>query len=522
MSQKIYISPELKEVLLEIQDSVVAKLLLQEDHSDEELATDFVNFISISKKDVTKISYLPKERSEGLTLDECWATTKRVMAKPGGFVSKVFVGISEKEVEKFSTLFRSEVTKPKLNFKVVSGDDIKKYYHYSTYCERSGGSLHASCMKYDGCQRYLDIYSENPDICKMVVLYDNDDTRRIVGRALLWELDGYKIMDRIYTISDETYQFYFKQWATKNDYLFKSEQNWFNTKKFENLNGVKVNLDLTVKLPGVNNLDYTPYMDTFKFLDYDGNLHNAQPKGRDYYTLTTTDGRKHGYDYLVTDVLDDVLRYRHDACYLRYLEAWTSPNNCKYSNILDTYILDRDCVYNDELRDYIFNDEHKSHNNDERINSQLEYIREEKRQREERDARRREERRLRDEREAQERAEREARREQMRNEVQGDQVEDIRLSDVEPSDYLGFGYGGGDRLGMFDAYRIVCGNLERLPDTINRAEFAHTVLDNFNMLSRDNRTLDALEHIMNRYIRGGYTIEDNRDRYGYYYARPRY
>ncbi len=138
------------------------------------------------------------------------------MAKPGGFVSKIFVNIPEREVEKFSTLFRSEVTKPKLNFKVVNGDDIRKYYHYSSYSEKNGGSLHASCMKYDGCQRYLDIYSNNPDLCKMVVLYDNDYPTRIVGRALLWEFDGNKIMDRIYTINDESYQFYFKQWATKN------------------------------------------------------------------------------------------------------------------------------------------------------------------------------------------------------------------------------------------------------------------------------------------------------------------
>lgn len=517
--QKIFISAELKELLIEIQDSLVAQLLLKEEHSVEDLAKDFVNFISISKKDLTKISYLPKDRSEGLSVDECWATTKRIMAKPGGFVSKIFVNIPEREVEKFSTLFRSEVTKPKLNFKVVNGDDIRKYYHYSSYSEKNGGSLHASCMKYDGCQRYLDIYSNNPDLCKMVVLYDNDYPTRIVGRALLWEFDGNKIMDRIYTINDESYQFYFKQWATKNGYLFKSEQNWFNTKNFENLSTKKQKLDLVLKLPGVMNLPYIPYMDTFKFLDYDGNLHNVQPKDRDYWTLTTTDGRKHGYDYLVTDILDDVLRYRHDACYLRYLQAWTSPNNCKYSNILDTYILERDCVYNDELRDYIFNDEHKSHNNDERINSQLEYIREERRQREERDARRREERRLRDEREAQERAElfqfREARREQMISEDQGDQVRN------EYIDFLS-NFNGGDRLGMFDAYRIVCGSIDRLPDDVNKAEFAHTVLDNFNMLSRDNRTMTALEHIMNRYIRGEYTIENNRDRYGYYYDRPRY
>ncbi len=481
----IIISDELKEILLEIQDSVVAKLLLKEYHNPEELVSEPVNFISISKKDLTKISYLPKERYEGLSIEDCWATTKRIMAKPGGFVSKVFVGISEKEIEKFSTLFRNEITKPKLNFKVVCGDDIKKYYHYSSYSEVSSGSLHASCMKYDGCQRYLDIYSEYPDFCKMVVLYDNDYQNRIVGRALLWNFDGNRIMDRIYTISDETYQFYFKQWATKNDYFYKSEQNWFNTKSFEKLNGEKVKLDLVIKLPGVNNLDYTPYMDTFKFMDRDGNLYNTQPKGKDYWTLTTTDGRKHGYDYLVTDIFDDVLRYRHDACYLRYLEAWTSPNNCKYSNILDTYILERDCVYNDELRDYIFNDDNKSQNDNERIDSQLEYIREERREREERDSRRRAER--------SERVERDRLRSENRTERTAQPIDVIdALSDIFGNDHLSIG-----RIGIFDAYRIVMRSIDRLPnDSRIRIEFSHVVLDDFNSLPRESRTREELERII--------------------------
>ena len=370
----IIISDELRNVLLEIKDSKVAELLLRGSHSENTLVENPVNYISISKKDLTKISYLPKERYDGLTIDECWLTTKRIMAKPGGFISKVFIDISEKEVEKFSTLFRNEVTKPKLDFKVVSGDDIKKYYHYTSYSERGGGSLNASCMKYDNCQDFLQLYTSNPEICKMVVLYDNEYQNRILGRALLWEFNGNKIMDRIYTINDEDYQFYFKQWATKNGFLFKSEQNWFNVKSFERLGEKKQKLELVLKLSNVENLQYTPYMDTFKFLDYDGNLHNVQPKNKDYWTLTTTDGRKHAYDYLVTDIIDDVLRYRHDACYLRYLKGWTSHNNCKYSSILDTYILNDDCVYNNDLRDYIFNEENNSHNDEEIIDAQLEYI----------------------------------------------------------------------------------------------------------------------------------------------------
>jgi succinate dehydrogenase flavin-adding protein (antitoxin of CptAB toxin-antitoxin module) len=391
--QKIIISAELKDLLKEIGDSLFAQLLLKEEHPVEDLVDDFVNFISISKKDRTKISYLPKERSEGLSLEECFSTSKRIMAKPGGFISKVFKNISEKEVEKFSTLFRSEATKPQLDFEVVQGEFIKDYYHYSKYAERNGGSLHASCMKHNSCQNFLDIYSLNTEVCKMVLLFDNDefsegdyyDETKIVGRALLWNFDGYKLMDRIYTINDETYQFYFKQWATKNGYLFKTQQNWFNTKFFERLGDKKQKLELKLDLKN-KSFDYVPYMDTFKFMDYDGVLYNYQPEGKNYYTLTDTGGRKNGYDHLVTDFLDDVLRYRGDAIRLSYLgeNKWTHPDNCRYSDVMDRYILKDHCVKEPNLNDWIFNEEYSSNNDDERIRDRIEWIKQREEERSQR------------------------------------------------------------------------------------------------------------------------------------------
>lgn len=393
----IIISDDLRNVLLEIQDSQVAQLLVKGTHFEDELADDHVNYISISKKDLTKISYLTKERYEGLSTDECWATTKRIMAKPGGFISKVFKNISEKEVEKFSTLFRSEITKPKLDFQVFEGDEIKKFYHYSSYCERNSGSLHASCMKYDNCQNFFEIYSKNPDNCKIVVLFDNDDATRIIGRAILWHVGDHKVMDRIYTINDEAYQFYFKQWASKHDYYFKSEQNWFNTRQFEMLGSKKINLDLVLDLPNTK-FDRVPYMDTFKFMDFEGKLYNFQPKGKEYYTLTDTGGRKNGYDHLVTDYITGVLRYRGDAIRLRYLEveggvrAHTHPDSCYYSDIMDTYILREHAFQHPILKDYIFNEDFKSHNDEERIKERIKYVEEREAQRqkerEEREARR--------------------------------------------------------------------------------------------------------------------------------------
>jgi hypothetical protein len=204
-------------------------------------------------------------------------------------------------------------------------------------------------------------------------------------------------MDRIYTINDEAYQFYFKQWASKHGYYFKSEQNWFNTRQFEMLGSKKINLDLVLDLPSAK-FDRLPYMDTFKFMDYDGKLYNFQPKGKEYYTLTDTGGRKNGYDHLVTDYITGVLRYRGDAIRLRYLEveggvrAHTHPDSCYYSEIMDTYILRDHSIQHPVLRDYIFNDDFKEHNNEERIQERIKYVEEREIQRkkeiEERETRR--------------------------------------------------------------------------------------------------------------------------------------
>ena len=126
------------------------------------------------------------------------------------------------------------------------------------------------------------------DIKKAKTLTHQDN--RLIGRALLWDFDSYKIMDRIYTICDEDLSFYFKQWATKNGYLYKSEQNWFNTIFFEQIGTGKKEFKLEVKLPNIKQ-HYYPYMDTFLYYDAEqGRLSNSQIFQRPYAQLDETEG----------------------------------------------------------------------------------------------------------------------------------------------------------------------------------------------------------------------------------------
>ena len=371
-TKDIFISDELKNILEEIEsESLVAHLLLKKRHPKEDLVDDNVNYISISTQDRGRISYLTKDRMEAMSEDEYWNSTRRYHTKPGGFVAKVFNGIPPKEVEKFSNLFRAEADKPDFRFEVVNGERIRRVYHYESV-DSDCGSLGISCMKHDHCQKYLDIYVNNADKISMLVMYDEDDL--VIGRALLWHFDSFKLMDRIYTVNDEKYSSYFKKWCIKNGYLHKSEQNWYNTLAFEQFGQKRSKLQLKLSLTD-KHFEYYPYMDTFKFIDNDGNLYNYHPPVN-FKTLCSTDGRKQYSDYLRFDVIDEVFRYPGDTVWLEYRDCYTHFDNCYYSESNDCHIVRADSTYNEEARDYIFNEENDSYNNKERIQGRIDYYKE--------------------------------------------------------------------------------------------------------------------------------------------------
>ena len=361
----VLLSDKLKAVLSEFEsDSVVASLLLKKRHDKEDLVDNPISFISISSDDVTKISYMTQDRMSIVNPDEYWTSSRRFQAKPGAFIGKIFKNIPAKEVEKFSNLYRSHVNKPKFTFKVVCGESIREYYHYESYANERG-SLGVSCMKHSSCQDYLNIYVDNRDTVKMLVMLN--ECGGLMGRALLWDFESYKVMDRIYTSSDEELTFHFKKWASENCYLHKSDQNWFNTLFFEQVGQKKQELKLKIKLK-FNGYRTYPYMDTFKFIDVDsGELYNYIPEGVSFRILCSSDGSRHDSDYLRFDSIDKVFRYRNDAVFLDYLNIWTSQNNTSWSDVNDQYILNRDCKYDEGLDDSVFIGEYENLNSVERI-----------------------------------------------------------------------------------------------------------------------------------------------------------
>jgi hypothetical protein len=364
----ILISDPLKEILEQIKNqSVVAELLLKKRHCKSEIVDNPVNFISVSSQDSKKISYLTSDRIGQLDPSEFWTSPKRFHIKPGGFVSKIFKNISQQDIEVFSNLFRLESCKPNFRFEIVSGEDIRKYYHYS-YHSNDDGSLGVSCMRYDSCQKMFDIYCENPDKISMLIMFNQYDN--VIGRSLLWNFDENKIMDRIYTNNDEQLPFYFKKWAKDNGYYHRTQQNWYNSVKFQSPTGEKTILKLKLKLENFD-FRYYPYLDTFRFLDLEtGVISNFKPDG-DFRTLCSSDGSTYSSDYLVFDEIENIFRQKGDCVYLNYLDTYTSPNNCVYSEVHDDYILNDHSEWREDCRDYIYSGEWSHLNNVDAINNRI-------------------------------------------------------------------------------------------------------------------------------------------------------
>ena len=351
----IITSNELDHFLHQIaESSEVAKLLLKQRHPIESLVEDHINYISVSNSDPTKISYLTTERIEFLKErgEDLWTSPRRFHVKPGAFVGKLFKSISPMEVQNFSSLYKNVVSKISTRFEVISGPQIRNYYHYDSY-SKEHGSLGSSCMKYDQCQNYLDIYVKNPQLIKMLVVLDQRD--KLIGRAILWDDGLNKIMDRIYTIDDDNYQFMIKQWANENGYLYKKEQRWNNTLYFESKGKVEFK-KIEFQLDKFS-FEYYPYMDTFKFIDLNtGKIYNYQPQGVNFKTICSTDGETQSQNiYSLCDKSN--MYFTSDSIVHVPNRGWNvSSDYTAYSDIYDTYILREDAFYDQDLGDWIYQD----------------------------------------------------------------------------------------------------------------------------------------------------------------------
>jgi len=231
-----------------------------------------------------------------------WMNALRVI--PGGKPQRSSIGriarrildvadkkFTDKELEDFVNQFKNQINIKKNRsslFQIVEGDKIKYYYHLDRYDYTKEGTLHGSCMRYNKCQKYFGIYTENPQVCKLLILKSPDDENLIIGRALVWTLDtGETFMDRIYFSYDEDVEL-FKEYARTKGWCYKAKQESSHHSRIEFSTERKREGDLTVKLEKYWFEDY-PYMDTLKYLN-EGPQIISTNNYRSDLTLESTDG----------------------------------------------------------------------------------------------------------------------------------------------------------------------------------------------------------------------------------------
>lgn len=159
--------------------------------------------------------------------------------------------------------------------KIVSGKEIKKWYLSNNYSIIKG-SLGNSCMRYEKCQDFFDVYIQNPEFCQLII-YQETSPDKIDMRALLWTLpNGSKYMDRIYATCDSD-AIILMNYAKENGWRYYDE------------NSVNDDFHSNMYIETAEIYDMYPYMDTFKYLDTDSKRYYTYYK-RNCYELENQDG----------------------------------------------------------------------------------------------------------------------------------------------------------------------------------------------------------------------------------------
>lgn len=266
--------------------SKICKIIL-----DNILDLDVSRINYISNRHDEFISYLPANKIQEINEDGSWSRKNRQQGKPAKIIRQVFTEkmlthVTDSDFETFANLYKS-INDKQGRFKIVEGEDIRTWYEEGMY-KSDQGSLNNSCMRYDSCQTFFNIYTEHPNIIKMLILVDEVDL--LIGRALLWNLqDNVKLMDRVYG-SDSTIE-KFRGWAYDNDYYVKKHNGNSVDSPFVNKNGDE-KTHFIIALSNLKQLKY-PYMDTFCFMDYYKKfITNDTSECPDGYELRNTNGNK--------------------------------------------------------------------------------------------------------------------------------------------------------------------------------------------------------------------------------------
>ena len=275
------LSNSLQNALFEIGSVTAYKLLMI--NRNKKCGKDDTKNVTVLRNG--KMTFSPKGKETICANDYEWSKEGRQSAKYGKVILKLFkeanIEVTAREIEVITNKLKAKYD-PIAEFSIVTGSDITKWYLEDNYCnETNTGTLVGSCMKYDHCQDYFGLYEDHASMLIAV----SKESGKLLGRAILWEIDGKTYVDRIYA-SDAMIE-KFKQYAKENKWYYKVEQSYNNKTDWINPDGEEETIYLTVDID--YDYDYFPYVDTLTYYKKGQYITNDESKDYDF-ELTDTEG----------------------------------------------------------------------------------------------------------------------------------------------------------------------------------------------------------------------------------------
>jgi hypothetical protein len=404
--QEIYMSEKFFDMFYQMEDTVNRPLyqLIRRYHSmspsDKFINTMLskqdklrFNYLDIRPADKGLISYMPGDKEQKMTDDCKWSRDGRQTMKIGRFIRQFFspeileyCQVTDQTLESFTSIVKGQMSGDDYTIEVVSGEEIRESYlednllsDYRISGGQASSSTFGSCMRYEKCQPWLEMYVSEAKIKMLRMVHK--ESGKIAARALLWDGIMYhidddmnspaqeiKFIDRIYAFREWMIEFMF-DWASTNGYVKKAYQTHHNKTEVEFPDGTRGNGSMHYTLS--QHYDYYPYLDTFSFLG-DNKLHLFNWVGSPHYDhawelCSYEDGNAevNGMPTGKTECYscdnnfdeDDM----HDVCdhnicsgcrdeYYRYVEGehhncYYHVDNARYDAVDDCYIHEDDAVY---------------------------------------------------------------------------------------------------------------------------------------------------------------------------------
>ena len=282
---------------------------------DKFKAVESIRMLDLRKTDdFFGVSFLPLNKMPEYTDDGKWQRKNRQEGKIGKTI-KTFIKpyeklwhitINDQMLEEFVNDCKAVLCN-KFEYRLVSGEDIRKYYHESSYYQgKQSGTLWSSCMRYDCCQRYFDIYVDQPE-CEMLIMFDPLSSKtEIVARAIVWNINGQKYVDRRYYIQD-FHHIAMIEYIKTQGWGYKVHNTYdddISMDFYVPSNGEYIAQEVDITVYPKERYNMYPYMDTVKWISEDGKMltNSGYDSHRTLYTLNDADGNTGAFHELTCEI----------------------------------------------------------------------------------------------------------------------------------------------------------------------------------------------------------------------------